>query len=176
MGTIAVWAFFILWGGALIGALLNWKLTLTFNIAFQMYVVRDFLVGRCAVDLEDSSVRILRSWLALFLSCTIGAIIRLRQQARGKRETAGRVSWSLETPPEEWHQGIRRGETYAQIHSTKDAVVRFCQVGIPTLLAWNLLPTAWYWRIGTILVLPFVIGLIVALYREGRRKGQAEVR
>jgi len=114
--------------------------------------------------------------LALFLSCTIGAIIRLRQQARGKRETAGRVSWSLETPPEEWHQGIRRGETYAQIHSTKDAVVRFCQVGIPTLLAWNLLPIAWYWRIGIILVLPFVIGLIVALYREGRRKGQAEVR
>ena len=45
MGTIAVWAFFILWGGALIGALLNWKLTLTFNIAFQMYVVREFLVG-----------------------------------------------------------------------------------------------------------------------------------
>ena len=44
------------------------------------------------------------------------------------------------------------------------------------MLAWNLLPIAWYWRIGIILVLPFVIGLIVALYREGRRKGQAEVR
>src|SRR5437868_5833281 len=125
-----------------------------------MYVVREFLVGDVQLTWKTVLSAFFACWLALFLSCTIGAIIRLRQQARGKRETAGRVSWSLETPPEEWHQGIRRGETYAQIHSTKDAVVRFCQVGIPTLLAWNLLPIAWYWRIGIILVLPFVIGLL----------------
>ena len=130
MGTIAVWASFILWGGALIGALLKEARAYVQHRLSNVHCTR-ISCRRCAADLEDSSVRILRSWLALFLSCTIGAIIRLRQQARGKRETAGRVSWSLETPPEEWHQGIRRGETYAQIHSTKDAVVRFCQVGIP---------------------------------------------
>jgi hypothetical protein len=70
----------------------------------------------------------------------------------------------------EWRESFHRGESYAQIHSPKDALVRFCQVGIPAVLAWNL-PIAWYWRIGIILALPFVVGVIVALYREGRRKG-----
>jgi hypothetical protein len=79
-----------------------------------------------------------------------------------------------DTPRDEWREGFRRGEAYAQIHSTKDAVVRFCQVGIPAVLAWNL-PIAWYWRIGIILALPFVVGLIVAQYREGRRKGRPAV-
>ena len=66
MGTIAVWAFFILWGGALIGALLNWKLTLTFNIAFQMYVVREFLVGDVQLTWKTVLSAFFACWLALF--------------------------------------------------------------------------------------------------------------
>ena len=57
----------------------------------------------------------------------------------------------------EWRESFHRGEAYAQIRSTKDALVRFCQVGIPAVLVWNL-PIAWHWRIGVILVLPFVVG------------------
>jgi hypothetical protein len=79
-----------------------------------------------------------------------------------------------DTVRDEWRESFRRGEAYAQIRSTKDTLVRFCQVGIPAVLVWNL-PIAWYWRIGVILVLPFVVGMIVALYREGHRKAPAAV-
>src|SRR5580704_15366392 len=74
----------------------------------------------------------------------------------------------------EWCESFHRGERYAQIHGPKDALARFCQVGIPAALMWNL-PIAWYWRIGIILALPFVVGVIVALYREGRAKRRADI-
>jgi hypothetical protein len=74
------------------------------------------------------------------------------------------------TAREGFRKSVRRGEAYAQIHSTKDALVRACQIGIPAALVWNV-PIAWFWRISIILVLPFVVGMIVAMYREGHRKG-----
>jgi hypothetical protein len=57
MGTIAAWAFFILWGGALIGALLHGKLTVAFNVAFQMYVLREFVIGKVESELGDNFFR-----------------------------------------------------------------------------------------------------------------------
>jgi hypothetical protein len=79
-----------------------------------------------------------------------------------------------DTLRDELRESFRRGEGYAQIHSTKDALVRFCQVGVPAVLVWNL-PIAWYWRIGIILALPFAVGMMVALSREGRRKRRTVV-
>jgi hypothetical protein len=79
-----------------------------------------------------------------------------------------------DTRRDEWRESFHRGEAYAQIHSTKDALVRFCQVGIPAVLVWNL-PISWYWRIGIILVLPFVVGMIVAVSREGGRKRRTAI-
>jgi hypothetical protein len=77
-----------------------------------------------------------------------------------------------DTRPDDRREAFHRGQTYAQIHSTKDGLVRFCQVAIPAVLVWNL-PIAWYWRIGAILVLPFLVGMNVAIYREGRKGGAA---
>jgi hypothetical protein len=81
MGTIAAWAFFILWGGALIGALLHGKLTVAFNVAFQMYVVREFVIGKVDVSWGPILSAIFSCWLALILSCFALAIWRRRQRA-----------------------------------------------------------------------------------------------
>jgi hypothetical protein len=45
MCTIAVWAFFILWGIVLIQSVVHRNLVLIFNCAVQMYVMREFVVG-----------------------------------------------------------------------------------------------------------------------------------
>jgi hypothetical protein len=82
MGTIAAWAFVILWGGALIQALLHGKLTLAFNLAFQIYVVGEFLIGKVEVSWATILSAILSCWLALVLSCFALAIWRRRQEAR----------------------------------------------------------------------------------------------
>jgi hypothetical protein len=82
MGTIATWAFFILWGGALIGALLHGKLTVAFNVAFQMYVVREFVIGKVEVSWGTILSAIFSCWLAFVLSCFALAIWRRRQEAR----------------------------------------------------------------------------------------------
>ena len=59
---------------------------------------------------------------------------------------------------------FHKGEAYAEIHSTKDAIARACQLGIPAVVAWNL-PIAWYWRIGAFLGMMFVVGIFVAAFR-----------
>jgi hypothetical protein len=67
-------------------------------------------------------------------------------------------------------ESFHKGEAYAEIHSTKDAIARAFQLGIPVVVAWNL-PIAWYWRIGAFLGMMFVVGIVVASFRarHGRR-------
>jgi hypothetical protein len=89
METVAVWAFFIFWGGALIQSLLHGKLTLAFNLVFQMYVVREFVVGNVDVAWKPGLWAIFSCWLVMILSCIPGAIVRARRQARWEREAKG---------------------------------------------------------------------------------------
>jgi hypothetical protein len=92
MGTIAVWAFFILWGIGLIQSVVHRNLSLAFNFAFEMYVVRAFVVG----DLEPNWKTVLAAmfgcWLMFILSCIPRAIARARQQARWEREAKGKLA------------------------------------------------------------------------------------
>lgn len=64
-------------------------------------------------------------------------------------------------------ESFDKGEAYAEIRSTKDAIARACQLAIPAVVAWNL-PFAWYWRIGAFLGMIFVVGMSVALCRARR--------
>ena len=68
-------------------------------------------------------------------------------------------------------QGLRasfdRGQAYAEIHSTKDAIARALQVGVPVVVAWNL-PIAWYWRVVAFFVMFKLVAIIVTT-RRGRR-------
>lgn len=64
-------------------------------------------------------------------------------------------------------ESFNKGEAYAEIRSTKDAIARACQLAIPAVVAWNL-PFAWYWRIGAFLGMMFVVGMVVALFRARR--------
>jgi hypothetical protein len=82
MGTVAVLAFFILWGGALIQSLLHGKLTVAFNVAFQMYVVHEFVIGNVEVSLGSILSAIFSCWLAFMLSCFALAMWRRRQEPR----------------------------------------------------------------------------------------------
>jgi hypothetical protein len=68
---------------------------------------------------------------------------------------------------DEWCAAFQRGQSYSQVRSTKDRIIRFCQTFIPMVLAWNLLPFAWYWRLAIVLlVVPWGVGVVVAMYRE----------
>jgi hypothetical protein len=82
MGTIAVWAFFIFWGAGLIRSLLYRKLTLAFNFGFEIYVVREFVVGNVKLTWKTGLWAIFWCWLVFVLSCIPEAIVRARQQAR----------------------------------------------------------------------------------------------
>ena len=92
MGTIAVWAFFIFWGGALIQSLLHRNVTLVFNFAFEMYVVREFVVGNVELTWKTVLAAIFGCWLVFVLSCIPRGIARARQQARWEREAKGELT------------------------------------------------------------------------------------
>jgi hypothetical protein len=81
MGTIAAWVFFILWGGALIQALLHGKLAVAFNFAFQMFVVGEFVSGDTEASWGAILSAIFSCWLAFMLSCFALAIWRRRREA-----------------------------------------------------------------------------------------------
>jgi hypothetical protein len=86
MGTIVVWAFFIFWGGALIQSVLHRNFILVFNFTFEMYVVREFVVGNVEVTWKTIVAAIFGCWLALVLSCIPSGIARTRRQARWECE------------------------------------------------------------------------------------------
>jgi hypothetical protein len=92
MGTIAVWAFFISWGAGLIRSLLYRKLTLAFNLGFQIYVVREFVVGNVELTWKTGLWAIFWCWLVFVLSCISEAIVRARQQARWERAVKEKLS------------------------------------------------------------------------------------
>jgi hypothetical protein len=86
MGTIAVWAFFILWGIGLIQSLVYRNLSLAFNFAVQMYVAREFFVGDMGSNWTTILVAVFACWGVFVLSCIPSAIMRARQRARWERE------------------------------------------------------------------------------------------
>jgi hypothetical protein len=92
MGTIAVWAFFILWGIGLIQSLVHRNLSLAFNFAFQMYVAREFVVGDVGSNWTTIIVAIFVCWGVFVLSCIPSAIMRARQRARWEREGKGKLA------------------------------------------------------------------------------------
>jgi hypothetical protein len=68
---------------------------------------------------------------------------------------------------QELRDSFEKGQAYAEITSTKDAIVRAFQVGVPVIVAWNL-PFAWYWRIVAFFVM-FKLVAIVVTTRRARR-------
>lgn len=62
---------------------------------------------------------------------------------------------------------FERGQAYAEIRSTKDAIMRAFQVSVPVVVAWNL-PIAWYWRIVAFFVM-FKLVTIIVITRRTRR-------
>jgi hypothetical protein len=71
-------------------------------------------------------------------------------------------------------ESFDRGQAYAEIHSTKDAIIRACQVGVPAGVAWNL-SVAWYWRIAAFLaMLKLVAFIVTALHTRRDRLHAAE--
>jgi hypothetical protein len=86
MGTIAAWAFFILWGIGLIQSVAYRNGSLALNFVFQMYVVREFLVGDVESNWATIIVGIFVCWGVFILSCIPSAIMRARQRARWERE------------------------------------------------------------------------------------------
>jgi len=89
MGTIAVWAFFILWGIGLIQSVVHRNLMLMLNFAFEMYVVREFVVGNVELTWKTILGAIFGCWLVFVLSCIPKGIARARRQARWEREAKG---------------------------------------------------------------------------------------
>ena len=66
---------------------------------------------------------------------------------------------------------FEKGQAYAEISSTKDAIVRAFQVGVPVVVAWNL-PIAWYWRIVAFFVMSKLVAIVVTLLRARRDRLQ----
>jgi hypothetical protein len=86
MGTIAVWAFFILWGLTIIQSLLYRNIALAFNLALQIYVVQQFYVGEVKMNLRTIITAIALCWGMLVITSLPRAIAQFRQERRWERE------------------------------------------------------------------------------------------
>jgi hypothetical protein len=72
---------------------------------------------------------------------------------------------------QELRASFDKGQVYAKINSTKDAIVRTFQLGVPAVVAWNL-PIAWYWRIVAFFVMFKLIAIVVTTRRARRDRLQ----
>jgi len=89
MGTIVVWAFFILWGLTIIQSLMYRNVTLAFNLAIQIFVVRQFYVGEVYTSSKTIISAIALCWGVFILSYLPKAIMQFRQERRWEREAKG---------------------------------------------------------------------------------------
>ena len=100
MATIVLWVFFIIWGLCLIQSLGHRNLPLAFDFAFQMYVVREFVIGNVEPTWTTILSAIFSCWLVFVLGCIPGAIRRNRWLAQWERAAKTEMPpWALAAEP-----------------------------------------------------------------------------
>ena len=85
MATIVVWAFFILWGLTIIQSLMYRNVILAFNLAIQIFVVRQFYIDEVYTSWKTIIAAIALCWGVFILSCLPKAIMQFRRQRRWER-------------------------------------------------------------------------------------------